>query len=103
MIGKVDAELDQDPCPLCGRALIPGRSVNKHHLIPRSKGGREAFPIHTICHSKIHSVWTRAQLRDEFHTWESIRADPRITAFVRWVRKRRPDFVGRNARPRDRS
>lgn len=91
---------DCDPCPVCGRPLVPGRSVNRHHLVPRLKGGKESFAVHTICHSKIHSLWTEAELAREFNTFAKIVADPRMQDFIGWVRKQDPEYKGRNASPR---
>ena len=31
------------PCPVCGRPLIEGPSVDRHHLVPRSQGGRDTW------------------------------------------------------------
>jgi hypothetical protein len=87
---------ENEKCPLCGRNLIPGPSVDRHHLIPKLKGGKDADPVHRICHGKIHSIWSENQLRDEFNTWEKIRADQRIQDFVQWVRKKPDDFVDSN-------
>lgn len=84
------------PCPLCGREMISGPSVNRHHLIPKLKGGTEAEDIHVICHSKIHSLWSENELRDTYHTWDAIGEDARIQSFVKWVRKKPDDFVDSN-------
>lgn len=87
---------EHDPCPVCGRDLVPGKSVNRHHLIPVAEGGREAFPIHVICHSKIHSLWSENELRDVYHAWETIVADERMQTFIKWVRKKHPEFRSKN-------
>ncbi|HYD64224.1 HNH endonuclease [Azospirillum sp.] len=85
------------PCPLCGRPLIPGPSVNEHHLLPRTYGGRETVTLHRICHDKIHAVLSEAELRDHFHTVERLRAHPEISAFLRWVARKPPEFVDGHA------
>ncbi|MEM9188152.1 MAG: HNH endonuclease [Myxococcota bacterium] len=94
-------EAEYPPCPLCGRPMVPGPSVNRHHLIPKLKGGKQAFDVHRICHSKVHSLWTEAELRDYFHTWERIRADERMQVFIRWVQKQPAEYVARNAKSAD--
>lgn len=83
-------------CPVCGRELVAGPSVNRHHLIPKLKGGKEAFWVHKICHSKLHSLWTEVELARIYNNWETIRADERVQDFVRWLAKKPPDFVGGN-------
>jgi len=85
------------PCPLCGRPLVPGPAVNEHHLVPRTYGGRETVRMHRICHSKIHSLFSEDELRDRYFTLERLQGHPEIAKFVRWVRKKDPEYVGRNA------
>jgi hypothetical protein len=83
-------------CPVCDRELVPGNSVNKHHLIPKLKGGKEAFSIHKICHSKIHSLWSENELRDVYNNWESIKADEQMKKFIKFVSKKEPEFIDSN-------
>ena len=47
---------DMNLCQLCNRILV--EPINRHHLIPLSKGGRDTLtiPMHVICHNKIHTV-----------------------------------------------
>jgi hypothetical protein len=82
-----------DPCPVCGRPLVPGRSVSEHHLIPKLKGGTNKEPVHRVCHDKIHATWDENQLRDEYNTWEKIRNAPEMESFIKWVRKKSAEFV----------
>jgi len=84
------------PCPLCGRPLVPGPSLNEHHLVPRTYGGRETVTMHRICHAKIHAVLTEQELRDHYHTVENLRAHPEIAAFLRWVSRKPPEFMDRH-------
>ena len=93
-----DSELGP-PCPLCGRPLIPGPSVNRHHLVPKTYGGRETVEIHRICHNKIHAVFTEKQLAREYDTFDKLLEDEQIRTFVAWVRKKAPDFYSRHDKP----
>ncbi len=90
------------PCPLCDRPMIRGRSVNQHHLIPRTFGGKRAFWIHKICHSKIHSLLSERELLKRYHTWPELRAHPEIDKFIRWVAKKEPEYNSPNHRSRER-
>ena len=72
--------------------MRPGRSVDRHHFIPRSRGGRETEFVHRVCHRKLHSLFTEKQLEREFATPEAIHADPDMAAFIRWVRRKPPEF-----------
>jgi hypothetical protein len=86
------------PCPICGRSLIAGKSVNEHHLVPRSLKGKpeHRVTLHTICHNKIHSVFTERELLSYYHTVDRIVTHPEIVKFVTWVRKKDPEFRSRN-------
>lgn len=77
-------------CALCGRPF--GRTIEKHHLVPRSRGGKEQVPLHPICHVKIHSVFTEKELEEYFNTFARLRENDHIRAFVKWVAKKPPDF-----------
>ena len=82
------------PCPLCGRPLGVD-NIDRHHLIPRTFKGKEQFPIHKICHRKIHATFTERELLRTFHTWEALRAHPDIQAFIAWVAAKPPGFYTR--------
>lgn len=84
------------PCPLCGRVMFDDSSVNKHHLIPKTFGGREVFQIHVVCHTKIHSVFTERELQHHYHTWERLKEHEEIQKFIKWVRKKPADFKTRH-------
>ena len=79
-------------CLLCGRELAG--IVNKHHLLPVSKGGAgtPTILLHKICHDKIHTTLTEQQLRSHYGTVEALRGHPDIENFINWVRKRPPEF-----------
>lgn len=87
-------------CPLCGRDMIQGSSVNQHHLIPKSEGGTEQFYMHRICHHKLHATFSEKELAAYFHTWERLKDHPQISKFVCWVKKKPPLFYDRNASSR---
>lgn len=82
--------------------MVPGPSVNRHHLVPKTFGGTEIVEMHRICHSKIHAVFSERELAQHYHTFERLLAHEEIEKFVRWVRKQPPEFYNRNARPRER-
>jgi hypothetical protein len=81
-------------CPLCGR-ILGTVNIDRHHLVPKTYKGKEQFPIHKICHRKIHSAFTEKELMREFHTWEALRADQEIQAFIAWVAKKDPGYFSR--------
>ena len=72
--------------------MIPGPSVNEHHLVPRTYKGTETVRMHRVCHGKIHAVFSEKDPRDYYHTVARLRAHPEIQKFIRWVRKKHPEF-----------
>ncbi|HKK69525.1 MAG TPA: hypothetical protein VJ946_14975 [Bacteroidales bacterium] len=83
-------------CPLCGREMICGKSVNEHHPVPKSMGGSEKVFMHTVCHHKIHTVFTERELGQEYYTFDKLREHDEISKFIRWVRKQPPEFIDKN-------
>ncbi len=85
-------------CPLCSRVLA--QPANRHHLIPLSRGGKGTTTVlmHKICHDKIHSVLTEAELKRSYHTIEALQQQPEIATFIRWVSSRPPEFYDRSVR-----
>lgn len=86
------------PCPLCGRPIA--EPANRHHLLPLSRGGKgtETILLHKICHDKIHSVLSEAELQRHYTTIEALRGHEEIARFIRWVRNKPPEFYDRSVR-----
>ena len=72
--------------------MIEGPSVDRHHFLPRTEGGRAVAPVHRICHRKLHTLWTERELARFYSTPEAIRGHPEIQRFVRWLRGKPPEF-----------
>ncbi len=83
-------------CPICDRDMWEGPSVDKHHMVPKCKGGKETEYLHRICHRKIHSIWTEKELEREFNNSDKIREHEEIQKFIKFVSKKEPDFYDRN-------
>jgi 5-methylcytosine-specific restriction enzyme A len=77
-------------CPLCGRPL--GVKIEAHHLTPKSRGGRETVALHPICHRKIHTTFSEAELERLYPSIEALRAHEDIARFILWVARKNPDF-----------
>lgn len=75
--------------------------MDRHHLIPLLKGGKEAHTVHKVCHRKIHSIWSENELRDTYNTFEAIKGDERIRTFVKWLSKKPPEFYDSNRMAND--
>jgi hypothetical protein len=80
-------------CPICDRDMYDdGKSINRHHFIPKSRGGKEQFFTHTLCHNMIHSLWTEKQLEMEYSDATIIKEHPEMQTFIAWVKKKDPLF-----------
>jgi hypothetical protein len=96
MSDRLEASAFQAPpielfCCLCARSL-PKSEQEAHHLIPRSKGGRETVLLHRICHKKIHASLSETELAREYNSIERLLMHPEISAFVRWLANKPQHF-----------
>ncbi|HYX32181.1 MAG TPA: hypothetical protein VE954_03645 [Oligoflexus sp.] len=89
---------DDGLCPLCQRALVPGPTVNYHHLVPKAYGGKRRYAIHTVCHSKIHSLFMEHELAAVYNTFEGLREQSDIAKFIHWLSSKPPTFTSRHQR-----
>ena len=91
---------DLGDCPLCGRELVAGGSVNQHHLVPRSRNSRHTVALHRVCHAALHADLSEKVLERQYNSIERLRGHPRLTRFIAWVRRKPPEFWVRTRRPR---
>ena len=91
-----------ESCPICGRPMVAGSSVDRHHWVPRTFGGREWGWLHQICHRKIHALFSENELARRYNTAGEIRGHPEMKKFVSWVKRRPPEFNDWHKRPRRR-
>ena len=78
-------------CPLCDR-VIPPAQRDLHHLVPKSKGGRQTEILHRICHRQVHALLTETELARRYATVEALLQHPGLQAFVAWVKTKPEDF-----------
>jgi hypothetical protein len=90
------------PCPVCGRMMMAGPSVDRHHWMPKTEGGRESDFIHMVCHRMIHRVLSEQDLATAYGDPAAVRAHPEIARFVTWVRKQPPEYLDWPKEPRGR-
>ena len=82
-------------CPLCRRPMIPGPSLDRHHPVPKSRGGQETVTMHKICHRAIHAMLTERELAEDFTDFDKLRAHATLAQFITWMRKRPPEYYDR--------
>jgi 5-methylcytosine-specific restriction protein A len=74
-------------CALCEREVA---SVSKHHLVPKSEGGKITVNLCSVCHSTLHHFFENRTLAKEFHSIEALRQQSDIAHYLTWIRKQ-PD------------
>ena len=98
-------------CFLCSRSL--GSRVERHHPVPKSRGGRETVPVHprsgrhaprawlrmagghphlTRCHRAIHRALDNKALARDYASAAALRSHPELARFIAWVGRKDPDF-----------
>lgn len=78
--------------PLCERN-IPEGHLDKHHLVPKLKGGKVTEVLHLACHRQIHAVIGNRELEVKYNTVEALLSHPEIQKFVSWIKKKPNDFL----------
>ena len=89
-------------CALCGR-LTPVEHLSKHHVLPRSRGGRDTEPLCRTCHGHVHATFTNKQLETEYDTIEKLRNAPQMAAYLAWIAKQKPTRQFRRRRSKARA
>jgi hypothetical protein len=79
------------PCWLCGRPT--GKTLVWHHPVPKSRGGRDVVPMHSICQQTLIANFTNSELQRHGMDVEALLATPAIRKFVDWVANKDPDFT----------
>ena len=69
-------------CPLCGRQMVLGASIDEHHILPKSQGGKTKQQIHRICHRKIHATFSDRELAKNYSNWSALQQHPEIASFL---------------------
>lgn len=79
-------------CPICERH-IPDYLMTKHHLIPRSKGGKDIEFICLACHNQIHLLFSNRELESNLNNVQKIQNHTKMKSFIQWIRKRPAETI----------
>jgi len=74
-------------CPFCSR-LTPIEFQEKHHLIPKSKKGRETILCCCSCGDMIHQIFTIKDLNKKYNSVESIKNNDKFQKWIQWISKK---------------
>lgn len=86
-----EAQAPAVPCWLCGRPT--GQTIVWHHPVPKSRGGRDVVPMHSICQQTLIANFTNSELQRHGMDVEGLLANPTVRTFVEWVANKDPDFT----------
>ncbi|MEO7715079.1 MAG: hypothetical protein ABIY70_02655 [Capsulimonas sp.] len=75
-------------CPICDRE-VPESHTTKHHLVPKSRKGKEMVRLCNDCHRQLHVLFDVKTLEKTLNTIELLKQDERIQ---RWI-----GFIGRRS------
>lgn len=76
-------------CPVCLHEY-DRKELTKHHLIPKSRGGKETSLLCKPCHKQIHAVYSEKELEQRYGTLEDLLEAPEYVSWVKWIRKHPP-------------
>lgn len=82
-------------CPLCKR---PNLRPSDHHLIPRSRGGKETANVCEDCHEAIHETFSNKELERDYNTVEALLAHPTLAKTIAFIAKQDPSRRTHTAR-----
>jgi len=77
--------MDEFKCPLCNRD-VP--FLEEHHLVPKSRGGKNVFSICHDCHKQIHALFDNKSLEEDLYKYELLIRNERFIKYLKWISKR---------------
>jgi 5-methylcytosine-specific restriction protein A len=84
-------------CPLCKRDVD---KYSDHHLIPKSRGGKELIRICIDCHRQLHALYDNKTLETDLNTTESIIDNEQFSKYIKWVKRKKCGVVHKAKRSR---
>ena len=88
-------------CELCKRQEV---ETTEHHLTPKEMGGT-FMPTAMLCipcHKQIHALYTNDELAVRLNTIQDLRSDPKISSFIKWIRKQPASKIVRTRKSNER-
>ena len=84
-------QMNQINCSICNR-LTPINYIEKHHLKPKCKKGKETILVCNSCGDMIHKLFTISELNKNLNTLDAIKSNERIQKWIKWINKKPNDF-----------
>ena len=78
-------------CPICKRN-VPPKYQEKHHLVPKSKKGKNTVEVCRNCGDMVHKLFSNKELTKAYNTIEAIIEHEAVQTWVQWINKKPEDF-----------
>ena len=77
-----------EACELCRRESL---RFTAHHLVPRSRGGKfgPKARLCPTCHRQLHAMFSEATLAKELNSISTLRANPEVASYLKWVQRQK--------------
>ncbi len=92
---------ERELCPLCERNILLD-NLTKHHLVPKSRGGKVTEKLCRTCHRQLHALFTNKQLGKELNSVDVLKENADIQKYLGWVKDKNPDQYFRGKKPKER-
>lgn len=92
---------EREACPLCEREILI-QNLTKHHMVPKSCGGRETENLCRTCHRQLHALFTNRELDKELNSLEALKENSEIQTYLNWIENKNPDKYFRGDLPKER-
>ena len=69
-------------CQICGRET-PEDFLEKHHLVPRCKKGKDIIDVCIDCGNQLHLIFSIKQMEYFYNTLEEILANEKVQKWVK--------------------
>ena len=77
-----------EQCRICKRAVLK-QFLEKHHLVPKAKKGKEIILVCCDCGNQIHKLFSIKELTKQYNSLEKLLNNEKIQRWIEWIRKRK--------------
>ena len=78
-------------CSICERST-PENCIEKHHTIPKSRGGKETKMVCCSCGEMIHQLISLKELKITYNSIKALKSHPDMKTWIKWISKKPNDF-----------